>query len=211
MKGPMKKSDAFRIVGGLSSPSKMPGMGYGLSPTCCRTGGKLRKVRGSVCSRCYACKGHYTFAGVADCHARRLASITHPQWVEAMVALIKGQSFFRWHDSGDIQSLAHLRQIVDVCRHTPGTRHWMPTREHGIVARYLATGGKIPPNLVIRYSSPMLGQGPCPIKGLLTTSTVGSGAGHRCPATYGDFKTCDEAGCKACWDRKVRNVDYRVH
>ena len=46
--------------------------------------------------------------------ARRLESLKHPQWVEAMVALIHGEPWFRWHDSGDLQSPEHLKKIFEV-------------------------------------------------------------------------------------------------
>ena len=55
-------------------------------------------------------------------------SLDHPQWVQAMVVLIDKQPWFRWHDSGDIQSLEHLEKIFEVCRLTPETSHWLPTR-----------------------------------------------------------------------------------
>jgi hypothetical protein len=48
---------------------------------------------------------------------RRLDS-QDPRWVTAMVALIKDQDWFRWHDSGDIQSLEHLKNIFEVCKLT---------------------------------------------------------------------------------------------
>ena len=37
--------------------------------------------------------------------------------------------YFRWHDSGDVQDLDHLRRIYEVCKLTPDVQHWMPTRE----------------------------------------------------------------------------------
>ena len=37
----MKTSEALKIVGGLSKPSKMPGWAYGLPAAECKTGSKL--------------------------------------------------------------------------------------------------------------------------------------------------------------------------
>jgi hypothetical protein len=128
----MKTNEALKIIGGsLSKPSKMPGWSIGLPAKECKTGGKLQKVPGSVCYDCYALKGCYVFKVVQDAQYRRLAAIKSPDWVQAMAHLInsKKPDVFRWHDSGDVQDLEHLKKIYKVCQLTPGKRHWMPTRE----------------------------------------------------------------------------------
>ena len=129
----MNKKEAKAITGGLSKPSKMPGHAYNLPAWRCKTGVKLQAVAGSVCAGCYAMKGRYRFKNVKDALQRRMDSLDHPQWVQAMVVLIDKQPWFRWHDSGDIQSLEHLEKIFEVCRLTPETRHWLPTREAQIL------------------------------------------------------------------------------
>ena len=86
----MLKKEARQITGGLSAPSKMPGPAYNLPATECKTGAKLVKIPGSVCAGCYALKGRYRFNNVRMALARRLQSLKHPQWVQAMVVLIKG-------------------------------------------------------------------------------------------------------------------------
>ena len=121
-----KKQDNNRR---LSQPSKMPGPAHNLPAVACKIGAKLVKVPGSVCAGCYAPKGRYRFSNVQQALQRRLAALEDPRWVDAMVVLIKDQDWFRWHDSGDIQSLKHLENIFQVCKRTSKTRHWMPTRE----------------------------------------------------------------------------------
>ena len=111
----MLKKEARKITGGLSAPSKMPGPAHNLPAWRCITGVKLQKVPGSVCAGCYAMKGRYRFRNVKEALARRQQALTHPRWVEAMVTLIKDQDWFRWHDSGDIQSPEHLKNIFEVC------------------------------------------------------------------------------------------------
>ena len=128
----MNTKEALKIIGGsLSKPSKMPGWSIGLPAKECKTGGKLQKVPGSVCYDCYALKGCYVFKVVQDAQYRRLAAIKSSDWVEAMAHLInsKKPDVFRWHDSGDVQDLDHLKKIYSVCRLTPSKRHWLPTRE----------------------------------------------------------------------------------
>jgi hypothetical protein len=152
----MKTIDALKLVGGLSKPSKMPGWAYGIPARECKTGSKLVKVKGSTCEGCYALKGCYVFPVVQAAQYRRLDSIKHPAWVKAMTALInsKKSKFFRWHDSGDVQSVKHLAKIFEVCRRSPDVQHWMPTRE-AWVKPYLS---RAPKNLVIRFSMPMVDQ-----------------------------------------------------
>lgn len=126
---PMNEQLATTIVGGLSLPSKMPCRGYSISALRCITGAKLRKVENSVCAKCYALRGNYRFSNVQDALERRYASLSNPQWVEAMTWLItniEASGYFRWHDSGDIQSIEHLEKIVAVCKATPAVKHWLP-------------------------------------------------------------------------------------
>ena len=199
----MLKKEAKEITGGLSAPSKMPGPAYNLPATQCITGAKLVQIPGSVCAGCYALKGRYRFSNVRLALARRLEALTHPRWIEAMVALIHGEPVFRWHDSGDIQSVEHLKKIFEVCNRTPDTMHWLPTRE----ARFLKLMDPdvIPKNLIIRMSSHMVDQGP--VKFWPWTSTV-STTTKTCPAK----DQGNECGnCRACWDRNVSNVTYPKH
>jgi hypothetical protein len=71
------------------------------------------------------------FPVVQAAQYRRLEAIKSPLWVGAMALLInsKKSKWFRWHDSGDIQDVDHLLKIFAVCKLTPDTRHWLPTRE----------------------------------------------------------------------------------
>ena len=105
----MLKKDLEKIVGGLSKPSKMPGPAYNLPAYKCITGQKLAKIPGSVCFGCYALKGRYRFRPVKSAMERRLEALKDPGWVDAMIQLIKPHKEFRWHDSGDLQSLEHLQ------------------------------------------------------------------------------------------------------
>jgi len=199
----MKSSEARKIVGGLSKPSKMPGWSIGLPAKECKTGGKLQKVPGSVCFDCYALKGCYVFKVVQDAQYRRLRALQDPQWTAAMAHLInsKKPDVFRWHDSGDVQDEAHLIKIFAVCKLTPETKHWLPTREAWI-KNYLKD---CPDNLVIRFSAPMVDQD-APNSWPNTSTVVTAGA--TCPAPTQDNECKD---CRACWNPEVRNVAYGQH
>ena len=199
----MLKKEAKKIVGGLSKPSKMPGPAYNLPARACITGAKLVKVPGSVCAGCYALKGRYNFSNVQESLQRRLQAIASPRWVEAMTVLVSGHKFFRWHDSGDIQSIEHLKNIFKVCENTPGTRHWLPTREAQILKQ--VTPDQVPENLIIRFSSHMIDQGP--VTAWPWTSTVVT-KDKTCPAAE-QGNAC--RSCRACWDRGTPNVAYGKH
>ena len=144
----MKTNEALKLVGGLSKPSKMPGWAYGIPAKECKTGAKLVHVSGSTCEGCYANKGCYVFPVVQAAQYRRLKAIDNPLWVRAMAVLInsKKAKYFRWHDSGDLQSLKHLAKIFKVARLTPDVQHWLPTRE----AWTQGYQDRAPSNLVIR-------------------------------------------------------------
>ena len=85
----MLKKEAERITVGLSAPGKMPEGSYNLPASACQTGAILREVPDTPCHKCYAFKGRYNFPNVKNALQRRLASLTHPQWVEAMTTLFK--------------------------------------------------------------------------------------------------------------------------
>jgi len=203
--------EAKSIVVSLSAPSKMPCKGYGLPALdACPVGKKLSKVKGSTCGDCYACKGMYTFKNVKKAQQARMESINNPLWAEAMVKLIGSDSHFRWHDSGDVFSLSYLKKILQVVSRTPETSHWLPTREKGLMSRYMAAGGFIPDNLTIRLSAAMI-DSPAPTVDGLVSSTVHFNAdpiGQPCPAPDNNGEC---GSCRLCWNKDVPNISYAKH
>ena len=203
----MKVSEAVKITGSMTRTSKMPGLSYSLPAWECQVGAKLRKVKGSVCAGCYALKGNYTrYPAIKAAQYYRLQSLRHPQWIPAMVAQIKRQKFFRWHDAGDIQSVQHLKNIMEVCTLTPSTKHWLPTRE--VKYTSLMDPAIVPTNLKIIISDHMVDQA-TPVKSWPFTSGVSSDKKlATCPAPKQGGKC---GSCRACWDRGVARVTYGKH
>ena len=200
----MLKKEARAIVGGLSKPGKMPCFSINLPATECKTGAKLARVPGTTCHGCYALKGRYRFKKTKKAMARRLRALVHGSWTAAMVTLITGHKYFRWHDSGDLQGPQHLKNIFEVAKATPNTKHWLPTREHKLLA--LMDPDVVPKNLIIRLSATK-------VNGAASrtwpwTSTVTDGKDKTCPAP-------DQGGkcksCRNCWDRSIPNVQYAKH
>ena len=203
---------AIETINGFSKPSKMPCHSWSIPAKDCKTGSKLVQVSGSICEDCYALSGFYRMGNVKSCLEKRLQSLSNPKWEEAMTVAIsgsEGSGFFRWFDSGDIQSLAHLKQIAQIAINLPQIKFWLPTKEYGIVQDFLKEN-KLPQNLTIRLSAYMI-DGPAPV-GLanrlgLVTSTV-SKTSWTCPAGSQGNKCLQ---CRACWDKQVSNVAYKHH
>lgn len=221
MNAPKAIREAWDRVGGLSDVSKMPGLSYGIPAKECQTGSKLRGMKGSTCSACYALKGQYVFPNVVNAQYRRMESIGRDTWVADMVSIIrhfaestrakKDYSVFRWHDSGDIQSVSHFALICAVAEQTPMVRHWLPTREYRYVREYVNGGGVIPSNLTVRISAPFVDRIIRPLPGTVTSSVVTHHAAegsHSCPAPK-QGNAC--ADCRACWSRNVTDVAYHIH
>lgn len=207
----MNKVIVLKQVGGLSDTSKMPCLSFGLPTASCKTGSKLAKLPNSICSNCYAKKGHYLTFGhvVLPAQQRRLAALDDPAWVDNMVFLLRDELWFRWFDSGDLQSLQMLRNICEVARRTPNCRHWLATRERKIVSDYL-NESDIPSNLVIRVSATFAD---VPVKRIAGVHGANvhkhkPPVGFECRAPYQHGK-CDT--CRACWDRSVEEVSYAEH
>jgi hypothetical protein len=241
---PAKVDQLAAPAGGLSRPSKMPGPSYSLPAGRCQIGGKLASCPGTVCSGCYAKKGCYMFASTVAAMARRMAAVdaalsdpvAADRWVDSLASALNhahqltqvqidrtgrpGKAdgrFFRWHDSGDLQSPDHLALICRVATETPQVRHWLPTRETGHVANYLAAGGTVPRNLRIRVSLSRVDGRPAPVHRKLATgpAKVTLSGVHtdrprnrfRCCPAYQNDGHCGD--CRRCWNRG--GVSYPLH
>lgn len=216
----MNIREATKIIGtDLGIASKLPGRSFGLPAQDCIVGSKLRSVPNSVCSRCYALRGNYVYGGPQLGMRRRLANLNHPLWVQAMVDLIrirtrKSTKYFRWHDSGDLQSIQHLENIAEVARQVPDTHFWLPTREYGIVKDWVLSGGVRPQNLVIRLSAHII-NGPTPDKlakelGVLVSGVhiKGTPVSRECKA-YTRNNKC--GSCRICWNPAIKSISYKLH
>src|SRR5204863_562269 len=84
-----------------------------------------------------------------------------------MIFLIRWYAvrYFRWFDSGDLQGVTHLRNIVTVAEHTPAVEHSPPICE----AQVVRAVGEFPENLVVRLSATQIDGKPPKWS---TTSTV---------------------------------------
>ena len=119
-----------------------------------------------------------------------------------MATVIKRQKWFRWHDAGDVQSHQHMAKIIEVCKLTPDTKHWLPTQER----QYLPAPEEVPDNLIIRLSA-------AKVDGTAGnawshSSTVVTDGSPSCPAPNQGGQCLD---CRACWNKEIKNVSYGKH
>lgn len=197
--------------------SKMLGSTFGLSPFMCKKGMELAKIEGSVCNQCYAKRGTGVYKNVKQGRANNTNAVIEAtktkqginNWVSAMVYLIEKRDntgFFRWHDAGDLQNMAHLKMVVSIANLLPHIKFWLPTKEIKLLRQY---NDVIPENLCIRVSAPMVDQKP--VKTAYNTSTVhkmATGYGFVCPAPKQGNKCGD---CTACYNTNIANVSYHKH
>jgi len=119
-----------------------------------------------------------------------------------MAAQIKRQKWFRWHDAGDLQSKEHMQKIIEVCKLTPDTKHWLPTQER----QYLPAPEDVPENLIIRLSAARV-DGTAG-NAWSHSSTVVTDGSPSCPAPTQGGQCLD---CRACWNKDIKNVSYGKH
>ena len=223
----MKVSELDKVVGGLSSPGKMPWLGYSIPATACKVGAILHERLESVCYDCYALKGRYTFPVVINAMQRRLQAIETPTWVSNMVELIGKKAekvtpdkrFFRWHDSGDIQNSKHLLDMLEIAHYLPGVKFWLPTKEYGLIRQLLKSDNVIPDNMCVRVSAP-------DVNGFLDSKVYGpvsavtddievfnrGSVSFPCHATAPTPDNLHKCGtCRACWNNDIKSVTYFKH
>lgn len=200
-------------VGKFSEPSKMPCYSWSIPATACKTGSKLAKIKGSVCHGCYALKGFYRMPSASKAMERRKKAYSKKTFVPSFVKALQGEKYFRWFDSGDIQSLGMLESIAEIAKQTPNVSHWLPTKENGIVKAYLDKHKAFPSNLTVRVSAYMIdqvqhsmltGNGSIVVSdfALVPNGTLA------CNAPKQGGKCLD---CRACWNKAIPTIAYLKH
>ncbi len=218
--------------------SKMPGYTFSTSAFFCKTGSKLNLVKGSVCEKCYALNGNYRFTSVMEGLNANSVGIAfyeamkdYSAWTIALSEIIRRRCiikeikdiygnviakednrWFRFHDSGDIQSALHLKAINDIALLNPNVKFWLPTREGKFVKEFLKTN-KVATNLCIRISAHIIGKKAKDFATGLPTSTVDyADSKHNCIAPK-QGGSCDGEimNCRNCWDPSIGNVNYKQH
>ncbi len=214
----------------LSKTSKIPCRSWSTQAlVTCHRGAKLAQLPNSICSTCYAVKGHYRKPVVKNRRHENLAQYLNAprEWREAMIQEIGKAKAFRWFDSGDLFSCNMLIHIIEIARALPSCQFWLPTRETEIIKTVL-TNFECPDNLNIRISADFIGPDslvdtalkfanlPVTFSGVIDTSksdgTPLPPSVVKCPATFDHDKTGGRClKCRACFNREVKAVVYKLH
>ena len=184
----------------------MPGYSWSISASMCQTGRVLSKVEGTPCSMCYAQKGRYRFSGVQTAQDKRYRGWKHdPDWVNLMTIrlILLKERYFRWFDSGDLQSDTMLSDIIQVARQTPDTKHWLPTQERG----YIKNIDVLPNNLVVRVSSTKVNDPQKHVRFNSSSVNINDDL-VTCPSKHQNGMC---GPCRKCWSRYVEHVIYGAH
>ena len=220
------KEIADENLGGMSDASKMPWLSWSLNSDDCKLGAVLKFVDGTVCSDCYADRGNYNYPVVQAAQERRLQTlevspVARKRWRDTFVEFFQGHidlglqeklRYFRWFDSGDIQSVEMLGDIVDIARRVPDMQFWLPTREVGDLKEYMFTTPYIPDNICVRISANKVGKKSSHGLSILHKRFSDSAVDYfdeefkRCPAPEQDHKCGD---CRVCWD-PANKVGYSL-
>ena len=180
----------------------MPGLSYSLPAWECKTGSKLRKVPGSPCYGCYALKGNYTrYPAIKAAQYRRLEAIKHPEMGHRNGSCNQETKIFL---DGMMQAMykseEHMQKIIEVCKLTPDTKHWLPTQERA----FLPAPEDVPANLVIRLSRSKI-DGPAGSAWSHDSGVTTDETKRTCPAPTQGGKCLD---CRACWNQSLLNLLY---
>lgn len=85
-----------------------------------------------VCEGCYAKKGMYRFPVVKGVREYNREDYKKNDWVDRMITEVSKYDYFRWFDSGDMETPELAAKIRSVVAKTKGTTHWLPTRSDKI-------------------------------------------------------------------------------
>ncbi len=102
-----------------------------------------------VCEGCYAKKGMYRFPVVKNVREHNKQDYHRDNWVDDMVKEVSKYDYFRWFDSGDIETPELATKIRQVVSATQGVKHWIPTRSDKILKIKVVLDGIIPPHTSI--------------------------------------------------------------
>jgi len=210
----MTKKEILLNIGGISQTSKIPSGSWSLSAFWCNTGGKLNKIKNSACYGCYALKGNYIRYKdhILKSYQKKLNAYNkNPDlFVTSFIEYLKRfekSGYFRWFDSGDLQSYKMLLSIVKIAKQTPKIKHWLPTKEYTLITRYHKEYGNFPENLCVRVSAPMLDT---KIKNFENTSSIKKDSQLKVNCKAGE-QSGQCLDCRLCWNKSIKNITYKYH
>lgn len=117
----------------ISQTSKMKITGSKVGSWSLPAGTSCPGAKGAeVCEGCYAKKGMYRFPVVKNVREHNKQDYHRDDWVAEMIKEVSKYDYFRWFDSGDIETPELAQRIEQVIESTPHCKHWLPTRSDKI-------------------------------------------------------------------------------
>lgn len=111
-----------------------------------------------VCKSCYAKSGFYHMPVVKNVREHNKEVYKTPEFVDNMVKIIGKDKYFRFFDSGDIETPVLAKKIYEIIKATPNTKYWLPTRCDTIPRiNCIINDIKTLPNVAVRLSANNLG------------------------------------------------------
>jgi len=165
-----------------------------------------------ACKGCYAVGGNYRFKNVKQAREHNKQDWKRADWVADMVEELDSDRYFRWFDSGDMYSLKLAEKILEICKATPWTRHWIPTRMHkfakfqDVIARLNAL-----PNVVVRLSSDGINGEIIEEAEFSSTIIPFIDSDTRATVCQAPLQEGKCHKCRACWDKSIRVIAYAGH
>jgi len=175
------------------------------------------------CPYCYARKGSYVrYKNVNKFREANDVDWRTIDWESRMIAGMSGQPYFRWFDSGDIYNVELAEKIYSVCKATPDTKHWIATKAYvrPEIAVWLKKLNTLP-NVCCRYSVLKLDEfhsmrdiphAVVSAQKSINSNMIANLGIHLCGATWEHDRTKGQCGeCRACWNKNVPIVSYKLH
>ena len=207
----------------MSSPSKMPCHSFDLSVIL--SGCAARCIYG-ITNICYVLTNFHDMEwnkNRQNVFKRNQKLLESKRFTHVMIneLLEDGDRWFRFFASGDFPDIESMHKIMDACRAIDiGTKKfWIPTSREDLLEKYLTTGNKIPDNVCIRMSSPVIGDATIPQlpyleklfkeNGVCYSATTMDKSKVTCHASLEKKGNCGT--CRKCWDKSNKLVVYFIH
>ena len=202
----------------LSKASKMPCRSWSLQAidTCPASVGDDGELV-DACKGCYATTGNYNFPNVKAPRIHNKEDWQREDWTADMIAELDNDRYFRWFDSGDIFSIEFLNGLIEVCKKTPNTTHWIPTTTWNYPNKEFLSLLQVLqalPNVRLRASNegsiPTLPKGLYPLQSVVVKEVKAKSTKELfyCPAPKQGGKC---RSCKACYNSKISTIAYLEH
>jgi hypothetical protein len=171
------------------------------------------KGENSPCHYCYAGGGRYRMPNVHDNQMLRYTWWCRESQV-VKVAVLSDKinklrtKYLRVFDSGDFQNNEDIETWHEIVAQCPAVKFWFSTKswiKPHFEQALVALNSEL--NVVVRRSALFLDK-PAKKHPIITTAEVHT-YGLGCPKQL--HGSCQAAGCRACWDKKVKTVFYKLH